>query len=42
MKHHGFDGWCMHSVELEFNTGEVVSCVADVVLDDDQVYNCFA
>ena len=42
VKHHGFDGWCMHSVELEFSNGDVVTCLADVELDNDEVYNCFA
>ena len=40
MHHHGFDGWCMHSVSLTFNTGEVLDCVADVELDNDQGYRC--
>ena len=38
--HHGSDGWCMHSVSLEFRDGGIVECLADVVLDDEQVYIC--
>merc|ERR1712098_871661 len=38
--HHGFDGWCMHSVALEFDNGETADCVADIVLDEDHGYRC--
>merc|ERR1712002_1431152 len=39
--HSGPNGWCMYSVELEFNTGERFGCVDNVFLDDSQTYNCF-
>ena len=42
VQHHGFDGWCMHSVSLEFTNGDIIECVADVELDDDQNHHCFA
>ena len=38
--HHGNDQWCMHSVSLEFRDGGIVECLADVVLDDEQVQIC--
>ena len=42
MHHRGGDGWCLGEATVELRDGTVVSCTANIFLDDAEEFVCGA